>query len=154
MERGNDANASKQDGFTLDVEPDANLLSSLNYLACCVNPHAAATQPTDGLCLYVSNGSAGDKKVATPPATVTVMLENGAAFIAPGSHLSTPLAMVACSRAQIVKWLSGDSPLVRELPANWCVCIAQAHGHDPSFVWSLFCLTPVVPGFSRMACFC
>ena len=78
LERGNDANASKQDGFTLDVEPDANLLSSLNYLACCVNPHAAATQPTDGLCLYVSNGSAGDKKVATPPATVTVMLENGA----------------------------------------------------------------------------
>ena len=151
-ERGSDVNADRQDGWaqsTVPAEPDAHLLGSLNYLAHCVNPVAAATQPTDGLCLHVSNGRTTDKKAGTPPAVVTIMIENGAAFIAPGSHLSMPLGMVACSRVQILRWLSGNGPLVRELPANWFVCIVSPHGHGRSLPAPAFttCL-------ARACCWC
>ena len=140
-ERGSGVDTSRQDGGAqskVSAEPDADLLGSLNYLACCVNPLAAATQPTDGLCLHVSNGYPTDKKAGTPPAVVTIMIENGAAYIAPGSHLSMPLGMVACSRVQILRWLSGNGPLVRELPANWFACIVYPHGHGRSLSAPVF----------------
>lgn len=98
------------------VEPDANLIGALNYLTRCIDTNAEAAYTTDGLVLHVSGGSADSRSKG--PAVVTVMVENGGVWVAPGAQLEQPLAMVALSRAQCLRWLSGDAQLVSGLPSH------------------------------------
>ena len=101
---------------------------------------AVLGRETDGVVLLVSSGGGGGGSSNSNQPTVnpsyTILVENGIATVSPGKHLELPLALIACTRVHLLKWLEGKEPLVPHLP------------EQASLASFLSCFDPDAAGFA------
>ena len=99
---------------------DPQMLKFLSYLSRCIVRSAVLGRETDGVVLLVSSSGGGSSSINLNQPTVnpsyTVLVEDGVATVSPGQHLELPLALIACTRAHLLRWLEGKEPLVPHLP--------------------------------------
>jgi len=122
---------------------DPLMLKFLSYLSRCIVRSAVLGRESDGVVLLLSSGGGGgggssssNSNQPTVNPSYTIHVENGIATVSPGKHLELPLALIACTRVHLLKWLEGKEPLVPHLP------------EQASLASFLSCFDPDAAGFA------
>jgi len=96
---------------------DLDVLAALGFLSKVYRPFKGGGGPRGDLRLLVTP----EPGVSGAVAVYTVRLESEWAFVLPARQIEQPLAVVAVSRVQLLRWVVGDGPLLppeAQLPPN------------------------------------